>query len=204
MISNRIHIERAIARGRELVRKETEEHRGPSRSLTYASDDTQQYSPAEIEPSETSETEPTVPSIPIPSANGAPRPRRNWRNSSQELRKGLARSQSSVLETYSPEWFRFLHGVDSPATGGTPDDSGAEDVPLSSHSTSKRGIVQRYPVDGSSNGWRRRGSMVADGTLSTMPADDAWADLSIPLTDGDETLADTTDDRAAHEPRLAA
>ncbi|KAI3622888.1 hypothetical protein CBS14141_004221 [Malassezia furfur] len=106
MISNRIHLERAIARGRE-------------------------------------------------------RP--------QDLRKGLVGGDSSVLETYSPEWFQFLHAADSPMAG-TPYESGAEDdVPRGTS------IRRALTMPAEPHAWRHRGSMLADGTLTSLAhAEDSW------------------------------
>lgn len=164
MISNRIHLERAIARGREYVRTEAVSHADddlrarigtlsrPESSLSLHSE--------RSEPSDAENAD----------ARGRTTPRRRTqRRRPQDLRKGLVGGDSSVLETYSPEWFQFLHAADSPMAG-TPYESGAEDdVPRG------MSIRRALTMPAEPHAWRHRGSMLADGTLTSLAhAEDSW------------------------------
>ena len=179
MISNRIHLERAIARGREYVRTESATHADddlrarigslsrPGSSLSLQSERSE---PSDVESVDARE-------------RTTPR-RRTPRKRPQDLRKGLAVGDSSVLETYSPEWFQFLHAADSPMAG-TPYESGAEDDAPRSMSVRRALTMPAEP-----HAWRRRGSMHADGTLTALaPADDAWEAEGEPEASEREALA---------------
>lgn len=167
MISNRIHLERAIARGREYVRTEAVTHADddlrarigtlsrPGSSLSLHSERSERSEPSDAENADARD-------------RTTPR-RRTQRRRPQDLRKGLVGGDSSVLETYSPEWFQFLHAADSPMAG-TPYESGAEDdVPRGTS------IRRALTMPAEPHAWRHRGSMLADGTLTLLAhAEDSW------------------------------
>lgn len=181
MISNRICIERAIARGRQRVRTETgiaPESDVPSADESIRLRGVRQRILEHSEPSDADEN--------------APRDRlnrsRKWRSSSQELRKGLAHSQSSVLETYSPEWYRFLHDSETHSMAGTPDTSGLENFHYAESRTNRR-----YQPDAMQDSWRRPGSMSMDrGRAMVPPPEESWDAETNP--DAEEHAVDVCED----------
>ncbi|WFD45345.1 hypothetical protein MPSI1_004027 [Malassezia psittaci] len=179
MISNRIHLERAISRGRQSSQDQVDAQIGdqqasvpelnlprPNSTMSQRSEmgDESEREDVNSEGNDASEAFESVEKL-----------QQALQASPKDLRKDLSRNAISVLETYSPEWFEFLHGADSPYVH-TPAESDGEDDPK------KRLNIRRAFTTGSGlREWRQRGSMHADGTLSSLAAEELSAE-----SDGNE------------------
>ncbi|WFD30622.1 Bud site selection protein 6 [Malassezia sp. CBS 17886] len=120
MISNRARIEKAIQRGHHLVRSDTFIAPSIPRIVRQDVDDMDATLSLTTDTSDVSDTEAEGTGTQWPDAgtNGE-----CARDDGSSLRRGLTRSRSiCVLEKYSPEWYRFLQGIDSPSAAPTPDE----------------------------------------------------------------------------------
>ncbi|WFD01247.1 hypothetical protein MYAM1_004009 [Malassezia yamatoensis] len=174
MISNRIHLERAISRGRQSAQDQVDANSGdqqpsfseldlprPNSTMSQTSEmgDESECEDANSQDKDASDAFESLEKL-----------QQALHTSPKDLRKDLSRNAISVLETYSPEWFEFLHGADSPYLH-TPAESDGEDDPK------KRQKIRRAFTTGSGlREWRQRGSMHADGTLSSLAAEEFSAE----------------------------